>query len=128
MFSQMLSQMMAGAGRPQAGAGGAGAGPAAGANPFMQGPPMSPFPPAPKTFLDRIFPAIHLLAMVGLAAYVVVVYEPAKRLAEYGWTGAQDGIDWASWGALISRQPREVGVVADAIGLHGLAEVVRPLS
>ncbi|BGP34080.1 hypothetical protein JCM10296v2_005895 [Rhodotorula toruloides] len=123
MFSQMLSQMMAGAGGPQAGAGGAGAGPAAGANPFMQGPPMSPFPPAPKTFLDRIFPAIHLLAMVGLATYVVVVYEPAKRLAEYGWTGARDGIDWASWGALISRKPREAGVVADAIGLNGLAEV-----
>lgn len=128
MFSQMLSQMMAGAGGPQAGAGGAGAGPAAGANPFMQGPPMSPFPPAPKTFLDRIFPAIHLLAMVGLAVYVVAVYEPAKRLAEYGWTGAQDGIDWASWGALISRKPREAGVVADAIGLNGLAEVVRLLS
>ncbi|BGP26451.1 hypothetical protein Rt10032_c11g4594 [Rhodotorula toruloides] len=123
MFAQMLSQMMAGAGGAQAGAGGVGAGPPAGASPFMQGPPVSPFPPAPKTFLDRIFPALHFFAMVGLAAYVVAVYEPAKRLVEYGWTGARDGIDWASWGALISRKPREAGIVADAIGLNGLAEV-----
>lgn len=125
MFAQMLSQMMAGAGGPQAGAGGAGAGPAVGANPFMQGPPISPFPPAPKTFLDRVFPAIHLLSMIALVVYVVAVYEPAKRLAAYGWTGAQGGIDWAAWGALISRKPREAGIVADAIGLNGLAEVVR---
>ncbi|BGP42180.1 hypothetical protein JCM10450v2_006270 [Rhodotorula kratochvilovae] len=121
MFSQMMAQMMQG-GAPGAGAG-LGGGGGAPPNPFMQ-PPASPFPPAPKTFLDRVFPLVHILAMVGLAVYVVAVYEPAKRLALYGWTGENGGVDWYAWGSLLSRQPRTIeNAVSKKLGFGTLAEV-----
>ncbi|GAA5968143.1 hypothetical protein JCM21900_001091 [Sporobolomyces salmonicolor] len=136
MFSQMLAQMTAqasgGGGAAAAAApggggaslfGGAGLGAAAGgANPFLQ-PPVSPFPPAPKSFLDRIFPLVHLVAMVGLAAYAVVWLEPNRRLGLYRWGGGQGGIEWAAWGALAARKPRELGSVGEAVVGGSLAEV-----
>ncbi|GAA5823801.1 hypothetical protein JCM11251_003298 [Rhodosporidiobolus azoricus] len=124
MFSQMMAQMAQQAG----GAGGEGA-----ANPFAAnaggagGAPMAnPFlqpPPPPRTFLDRVFPLIHLLAMVGLAVYAVVFLEPARRITEYGWTGTDSGIDWSAWGALLSVKPKDYGAAAHAVGFRQLAEV-----
>lgn len=126
MFAQMMQQMMAGAGGAGAGAGAgaAGAGGAPPGNPFMQ-PPTSPFPPAPKTFLDRVFPLVHLVAMVGLAVYAVFVYEPAKRVTAYGWNGSDIGIDWKAWSVLLDHRPQETAVL-QKIGIHSLAQVVRP--
>lgn len=124
MFAQMMQQMMAGAGGAGAGAGAAGAGGAPPGNPFMQ-PPTSPFPPAPKTFLDRVFPLVHLVAMVGLAVYAVFVYEPAKRMTAYGWNGSDVGIDWKAWSVLLDHRPQETAVL-QKIGIHSLAQVVRP--
>ncbi|GAA5918229.1 hypothetical protein JCM6882_003019 [Rhodosporidiobolus microsporus] len=118
-FMQMMQAMaQQGGGAP----GTAGAPSAAGgqpmANPFLQPPP------PPKTFLDRVFPLVHILAMVGLAAYAVVFLEPARRVAEYGWTGTHDdGIDWSAWGALLSVKPRDHGAAAQAVGFRQLAEV-----
>ncbi|GAA6038406.1 hypothetical protein JCM8097_007633 [Rhodosporidiobolus ruineniae] len=123
LFAQMMQQMAAGAGGeggPGAAAGGGAGGLGAGANPFMMQPPA---PPAPKTLLERVFPLVHILAMVGLAVYAVVFLEPARRVAEYGWTGTEDGIDWKAWGALLSQKPREYGAVAEAVGFRQLAEV-----
>lgn len=123
MFSQMMAQMMqgGGAGGPGGGAGAGGTPP----NPFMQAP-TSPFAPAPKTLLDRVFPLVHLLSMVGLAVYIVFLYEPAQRLARYGWTGENGGVDWYAWGSLLSRQPKGIeSAVAQRIGFGTLAEVVR---
>ncbi|GAA6046956.1 hypothetical protein JCM3770_003449 [Rhodotorula araucariae] len=120
MFSQMMAQMMQGGGPGAGAAGGMGGAPS---NPFMQ-PPTSPFPPAPKTFLDRVFPLVHILAMVGLAAYVVAVYEPAKRLALYGWTGENGGVDWYAWGSLLSRPSRTIeNAMSQKLGFGTLAEV-----
>ncbi|KPV73648.1 uncharacterized protein RHOBADRAFT_54845 [Rhodotorula graminis WP1] len=122
MFSQMMAQMMQGGGGA-AGAGGAGGAGGAPPNPFMQ-PPTSPFAPAPKTLLDRVFPLVHILSMVGLAVYVVFVYEPAQRLSLYGWTGENGGVDWYAWGSLLSRQPKALeSAVAQRIGFGTLAEV-----
>ncbi|GJN92483.1 hypothetical protein Rhopal_005513-T1 [Rhodotorula paludigena] len=123
MFAQMMQQMMAGAGGAGAGAGAgaAGAGGAPPGNPFMQ-PPTSPFPPAPKTFLDRVFPLVHLVAMVGLAVYAVFVYEPAKRMTAYGWNGSDIGIDWKAWSVLLDHRPQETAVL-QKIGIHSLAQV-----
>ncbi|GAA5859022.1 hypothetical protein JCM8547_003971 [Rhodosporidiobolus lusitaniae] len=130
MLSQMMAQMAAaqgGAGGADGkgtapGAGGLGAfGPGgaggAGGNPFMAPPP------PPRTFLDRVFPLVHILAMVGLAVYAVAILEPARRVAEYGWTGTESGIDWNAWGALLVNRPREYGAVAEAAGFRQLAEV-----
>ncbi|GAA5880955.1 hypothetical protein JCM1840_006925 [Sporobolomyces johnsonii] len=134
MFSQMLAQMTAQAGAAgggggippfgaAAGAGGLGPAAAGGANPFLRQPPVSPFPPAPKSFLDKVLPLVHLLAMVGLAAYAVVWLEPSRRLGLYGWGGGEGGIDWAAWGALAVRKPRELGSVGQAVMGRQLAEV-----
>ncbi|BGP18544.1 hypothetical protein JCM10213_002942 [Rhodosporidiobolus nylandii] len=119
MFAQMMQQMVAAQGGAGAGAGGdmGGAPPA---NPFMMQPPA---PPQPKTRLERVFPLVHILAMVGLAVYAVVFLEPARRVAAYGWTGTEQGIDWSAWGALLSRRPTVHGAVAEAVGLRQLAEV-----
>lgn len=137
LFSQMMAQMAAGGG--PGGPGGPG-GAAGGENPFaammggggsnpfapQQGgagvPPVSPFPPQPKTFLDKIFPLVHLVAMVGLAVYAVVWWEPSRRLGLYGAYETQ-GIDWAAWGALASRRPKDAGIVGQVIGKQ-LAEIV----
>ncbi|GAA5897191.1 uncharacterized protein JCM6883_006611 [Sporobolomyces salmoneus] len=135
LFSQMMAQMAAGGG-PNGAAGGqnpfaglAGlAGGADGSNPFANStagggqPPVSPFaPPPPKTFLDKLFPLLHLLAMVGLAVYAVVWWEPSKRFGLYGASETQ-GIDWAAWGALASRRPKDAGVVGQVVGMQ-LAEI-----
>lgn len=101
-----------------AGTGGAGAG----ASPFG-GPPVSPFPPTPKTFLDRVFPLIHLLSMVGLVVYAVGWLEPATKHGKYGWMGVGSSIDWSAWGALASNKPLNVGGVGKLV-VHSLAEVV----
>ncbi|GAA5969434.1 hypothetical protein JCM11641_008116 [Rhodosporidiobolus odoratus] len=120
MFSQMMAQMAAAQGDAGAGGPGGVAG-AGGGNPFQS--PLSPFPPQPKTVLDRVFPLIHILAMVGLALYAVFILEPARRIASYGWTGTEQGIDWAAWGALLHRRQTVNGAVAEAIGFRQLAEV-----
>ncbi|GAA5834022.1 hypothetical protein JCM3766R1_002496 [Sporobolomyces carnicolor] len=135
LFSQMMAQMAQG-GQPGAGlgggenpfaafAGGGGLGAAPGSNPFAQagGPqaPVSPFPPQPKTLLDKVFPLIHLVAMVGLAVYAVVWWEPSKRFGLYGASETQ-GIDWAAWGALASTRPKNAGVVGQVVGMQ-LAEI-----
>ena len=118
---------MQGGGAP-GGAGEAGRPGGAPPTPFMQ-PPTSPFAPAPKTLLDRVFPLVHILSMVGLAAYVIFVYEPAQRLSRYGWTGENGGVDWYAWGSLLSRQPKALeSAVAQRIGFGTLSEVVRPFS
>jgi hypothetical protein len=136
LFSQMMAQMAAGQGGPggaegasnpfAAFGGGAGGGGAVGSNPFAGGAgqqaPTSPFPPQPKTFLDKIFPLIHLVAMVGLAVYAVVWWEPSRRFGLYGSSETQ-GIDWHAWGALASRRPKDAGVVGQVVGMQ-LAEIV----
>jgi len=130
MFSQMLAQMQAGGGpgggqNPFAAMGGMGGGlgqPGAN-NPFAgQQPPVSPFPPQPKTFLDKIFPLIHLVAMVGLAVYAVVWWEPSRRFGLYG-ASETSGIDWSAWGALASKRPKDAGIVGQMVGMQ-LAEIV----
>ncbi|GAA5885748.1 hypothetical protein JCM16303_006049 [Sporobolomyces ruberrimus] len=133
LFSQMMAQMAAGGGPGGPGGAAGGENPFAammgggGSNPFapQQGgagvPPVSPFPPQPKTFLDKIFPLVHLVAMVGLAVYAVVWWEPSRRLGLYGAYETQ-GIDWAAWGALASRRPKDAGIVGQVIGKQ-LAEI-----
>lgn len=126
MFAQMMQQMMAGQGQ----------GPPNASGPMPMfgttgGPPApnSPFPPSPpKTLLDRVFPLVHLLAMVALAAYAVVHLEPARKFGLYGWMGVGGSVDWSAWSALARRRPGH-GVL-DAVGQMsgvGLAEVVRGL-
>lgn len=129
MFAQMMAQMSGGAagGPGMAGMGGMFGAPGAqgGASPF--GPPQSPFPLQPKSFLDRIFPLIHLLSMVALVLYAVGWIEPTRKLGAYGWMGAGGNVDWRAWGALAARKPAEAaGVVGKAVGL-GLSEVVSVL-
>ncbi|KAK4052452.1 hypothetical protein OIV83_002254 [Microbotryomycetes sp. JL201] len=136
MFAQMLAQLTGQAGQQQ--------------NPFTgtngQAPPnpfaammlnnkdgapqrpVSPFPPQPKTLLDRIFPLIHFIAMVALAWYSVAYAEPANKIGIMGWTDRVGQVDWRSWGALASQRPaRDVagkvaGKSAEALGV-GLAQV-----
>lgn len=134
MFAQMLAQMTGGAagGAPGAagglggmfgGMGGPPGATGAGMSPFGA-PPTSPFPPKPKTFLDRIFPLIHLVSMVALAVYAVGWMEPTRKFGTYGWMGLGGNVDWRSWGALASRKPVEaLGAVGKAAGV-GLSEVV----
>lgn len=117
-FSQMMQQMMAGMGGA-AGGGGAGGGqqqPAAD-SPFAPAPP-----PPPKTLLDRFFPLVHITSMIALAIYVVFVYEPAKRMAAYGWAGGTEGVDWSAWSALLTHKPTDLALGAGAS--RGLASVV----
>lgn len=117
----MMAQMLAGAGGPGGPSAGAGAG--GPANPFMGGkPPASPFAPAPKTLLERFFPLVHIMSMVALAVYVVCVYEPAKRVATYGWAGANEGVDWSAWSALLTHRPSDLAV--GSANFRGLASVV----
>ncbi|GAA5989490.1 hypothetical protein JCM5350_005936 [Sporobolomyces pararoseus] len=130
LFSQMMAQMAAGG--PQGGAGqnpfaafGGGGGGVGGtaSNPFAQQSAQTPVasPPQPKTFLDKVFPLIHLLAMVGLAVYSVVWWEPSKRFGLYGQSELQ-GIDWSAWGALASTRPKNSGIVGQLVGGQ-LAEI-----
>ncbi|GAA5952131.1 hypothetical protein JCM3765_005205 [Sporobolomyces pararoseus] len=128
LFSQMMAQMAAGGAggqNPFAAFGEAGAGGAnsAASNPFAQQQTQSPPPPPqPKTFLDKVFPLIHLLAMVGLAIYSVIWWEPSKRFGLYG-SSEFAGIDWSAWGALASkRQPKDTGIVGQVLGTQ-LAEI-----
>lgn len=131
MFAQMLAQMTgaaAGNGGPQ-GAGfggmfGSMAGPG-GAGP--SGPPTSPFPPPPKTLLDRVFPLVHFVSMVGLAFYAVMYLEPASKAGVYGnWTGSS--VDWRAWGSLTSHKPTTtLNAAGQTIGF-GIAQVVSFLS
>lgn len=137
MFAQMLAQMTGGggAGGAAGGMGGMFGGPAGAegmggpmGNPFAA-PPTSPFPPRPKTLLDRIFPLIHLLSMVGLVVYAVGWMEPTRKAGAYGWLGQGGSVDWRAWGALAGRKPVEVlqGAVGKAAGV-GLADVVSGLA
>ncbi|GAA5938878.1 uncharacterized protein JCM15063_004896 [Sporobolomyces koalae] len=128
MIAQMLAQMTAGPGGAAAG-GQPGQNPFAGmgggngvGNPFAAQAGQSPVaPPQPKTFLDKVFPLVHLVAMVSLAVYAVVWWEPSKRFGLYGSSETR-GIDWAAWGALASRRPKDVGVVGQVVGMQ-LAEI-----
>ncbi|TKA53674.1 hypothetical protein B0A53_03716 [Rhodotorula sp. CCFEE 5036] len=120
-FSQMMQQMMAGMGGAGGGAGGPG-GIAGGQHQQQQPAANSPFAPAPpKTLLDRFFPLVHITSMVALAIYVVFVYEPARRMATYGWAGGSEGVDWSAWSALLTHKPRDLALGADAF--RGLASV-----
>ncbi|KAM0790618.1 hypothetical protein ACM66B_004481 [Microbotryomycetes sp. NB124-2] len=91
-------------------------------------PPVSPFPPRPKTFLDKVFPLVHFVSMVLLAWYSVAYLEPAKKIGIMGWTDSVGQVDWRNWGALASQRPaadvagQAVGKGAEAVGL-GLAQV-----
>ncbi|KAK4056969.1 hypothetical protein OIO90_001869 [Microbotryomycetes sp. JL221] len=91
-------------------------------------PPMSPFPPQPKTLLDRVFPLIHFMTMIGLAWYSVAYLEPANKIGVLGWTDRVGRVDWKNWGSLASQRPagdvagHVVTKGASAIGA-GLAQV-----
>jgi hypothetical protein len=123
-FSQMMQQMMAGMGGAGGGPGGPG-GIAGGQHQQQQPAANSPFAPAPpKTLLDRFFPLVHITSMVALAIYVVFVYEPARRMATYGWAGGSEGVDWSAWSALLTHKPRDLAPGAGAF--RGLASVVSP--
>ncbi|GAA5973425.1 hypothetical protein JCM8115_001740 [Rhodotorula mucilaginosa] len=120
-FSQMMQQMMAGMGGAGGGPGGPG-GIAGGQHQQQQPAANSPFAPAPpKTLLDRFFPLVHITSMVALAIYVVFVYEPARRMATYGWAGGSEGVDWSAWSALLTHKPRDLAPGAGAF--RGLASV-----
>lgn len=121
-FSQMMQQMMAGMGGAGAAGGGMGAGIAGGQQQPAAGLPFAPAPP--KTLLDRFFPLVHITSMIALASYVVFVYEPARRIATYGWAGGSEGVDWSAWSALLTHKPRDLALGAGAF--RGLASVVSP--
>lgn len=132
MFSQMLAQMTQQAGgggeagqNPFAAMGAMGGSGAGGGNPFAP-QQQTPQPIEPKTFLDKVFPLIHLVSMVALAVYAVVWIEPSRRFGLYG-SNEVKGIDWNAWGSLASRRPRDVGAVGQAIGASQLGQVVSPL-
>lgn len=103
MFAQMMAQM-------GAMGGGQGGAPGGGPSPFgaMGQPPTSPFPTQPKTLLDRVFPLVHLLSMVGLAWYAIAVLEPSTRSRSFGWMGKGEGIDWVGWARLATGRQGEV--------------------
>lgn len=120
-MSQMMAQMASagGAGGAMPGMGGADGI----ASPFTA--PVSPFPPTPKTFIDRIFPLIHLLAMVGLAVYTIGWMEPSRRIGMLGSASATTGVNWSAWASLGHTRPATglKGMMANVAGL-GLAEIV----
>lgn len=117
MFSQMMASMAAGGG----GAPGAeGLGLPTGGFPGMM--PTTTLPPTPKTLIDRVFPLVHLLSMIGLAIYAIFWLEPARKFGLYGWMGVGGQVDWNSWAELSGK--RNAGsVLAKMVG-SGLAEVV----
>ncbi|KAI5478591.1 hypothetical protein MNV49_004850, partial [Pseudohyphozyma bogoriensis] len=96
-FAAMMQQMMGGAG---GGMGRGAGGPGAGGGGLPQ-PPVHPFPPTPKSTLEKLFPLVHLVSMVGLVLYFVAVFEPEKR-------GLGGGLDWRRWSGLMWGQ--EVGL------------------
>ena len=62
----------------------------------------------PKTLLDRLFPLVHLLSMVGLAWYAITQFEPTSRAQSFGWMGKGDGIDWVGWARLASGKQGDI--------------------
>ncbi|KAJ7171638.1 hypothetical protein C8R43DRAFT_20746 [Mycena crocata] len=106
-FAAMMAAAAGGAGGgfPQLGLGadgGAGAGPAGmEGNPFaammgpgMAGPGKAPDVAVPKTRLQRIMPALHLVAVWALLLYFVLVGEPAAHEAATGSAGDAVGRAW----------------------------------
>lgn len=105
MFAQMMAQMgsMGGPGGP----GGEGASPfgAGGLGAMGGGQAVAK---RPKTVLDRVFPLVHLVSMVGLAWYVITQFEPSSRAQSFGWMGKGDGVDWVGWARLASGKQGEI--------------------
>lgn len=108
MFAQMMAQMGA------MGGGGPGG---EGASPFGPGGlgamgggrgQAQPVAKRPKTVLDRVFPLVHLVSMVGLAWYAITQFEPSSRAQSFGWMGKGEGIDWVGWARLASGKQGEV--------------------
>ncbi|SCV71646.1 BQ2448_3234 [Microbotryum intermedium] len=144
-FAQMMAQMMGGAapgmgGDPNAtgpspfGPGGANmfanlmnaqSGGAGGGAPGQPG--VSAFPPTPKTWLDRVFPLIHLVSMIALSVYAIVYVEPAKKFGQYGWMGIGSKIDWAGWARLGATKPVQGRIAGQVDQLAGVGLSVVPL-
>lgn len=106
-----------------------GGGPGAGSNPFggvgpggLPTAPLSPIPPTPKTLLDKLFPWLHLFAMVGLAVYAVGWVEPKSRGGVWdSVVGTGGRVNWGGWSAL-----GESKKIVSGLGLEGgtVAQVV----
>lgn len=122
MFAQMMASLNAGGQSPFGGAQMPGDAP----NPFamgtgMGGPPLSPFVPAPRSLLDKLFPVVHLLSMIGLAIYVVGFLEPSRRIAAFGGSALdlEMGTAWSQWGTLLYSKGAEI---ADVVSFAFLPE------
>ena len=91
------------------------------------GIPTSPIPLTPKTKLDKLFPILHLVAMLLLASFAVGVWEPAIRNGNGVMEGMRSGggVHWSGWGELGGHG--SLGGVRSALRGNGLAQVVRPL-
>lgn len=88
------------------------------------GMPTSPIPITPKTTLDKLFPLLHLFAMLALATFAVGIWEPSLRTGAglvQGLSGS-GGVNWSGWGELGGHG--SVGGVSSAMRGGGLAEVV----
>lgn len=114
MFQQMMASMAGGGQQQQQQQAMAGS-----ANGGLPQPPVSPFPPVKKTALDKLFPIIHLVAMVGVALWSIFVLEPEQHPGVFGLTWF-DHVDWNAWASLGTRSP---SVATNASG-QGIAAVV----
>lgn len=91
---------------------------AMGGMPGMPGMGM-PAPSAGKKWVERVFPVVHLLAMLALMAFAVVWWEPSLRS-----TRAFGQVD-AGWGSRWGRLAGRKGTIGDLkSGLLGTVEVL----
>ncbi|SCZ89022.1 BZ3500_MvSof-1268-A1-R1_Chr1-1g00899 [Microbotryum saponariae] len=90
-------------------------------------PGVAAFPPTPKTWLDRVFPLIHLVSMIALSVYAIVYVEPAKKFGQYGWMGIGSKIDWAAWARLGATKPVQGRIAGQVDQLAGVGLSVVPL-
>lgn len=113
IFSQMMASMNAGAG------GGLG-----GTESMTTGfIPLGSTTPTPKSTIDRLFPLVHFLSMIGIAIYSIFFLEPSRKFGLYGWMeGINQSVNWNDWAALSGKNPAR-NVVTKIVGT-GLADVV----
>jgi hypothetical protein len=99
------------------GAFGSGAGAGMGFDPSQGFPsfPMMPQPQKGRSWVDKTFPLIHALAVVLLAAFVALWWEPNVRAAK--WAGQVDAGWITRWGRLSGRRglldTAKVGLLGD---------------
>jgi hypothetical protein len=72
--------------------------------------PGLPTPTPGKSWVDKIFPLVHVFAMVALAAFVAVWWEPSLRAAR--WAGQVDAGLASRWGRLL-RKSLAKGLIGD---------------